>query len=60
MSSCSLSMKSATRGLVADVFFASRVSMAECVDIGGVELGTRIDCVSSLCSDADISGCNAA
>jgi hypothetical protein len=42
-------MKSATRGLVVGVFFASRVSMAECVDNGGVELGLRIDCVSSLC-----------
>ena len=60
MSSCSLSMKSATRGRVVGVFFVSRVSMAECVDNGDVELGLRIDCVSSLCSDVDISGCNAA
>ena len=48
MSSCSLSMKSATRGLVLGRWCASRVVMAECVDDGGIELGLRIDCVVDI------------
>jgi hypothetical protein len=60
VSRCSLSIKSATCGFVEGRWCASSVVMAEFVDDGGMMSVLRIDCVSSLWSFGDISGCRAA
>ena len=56
----SLSTKKATRGTVGGWIWARRVQIADCVEMGGIELGVRIACVNSLRSVGDIRVCDVA